>query len=85
MTDRTDTIVKNYLDGMKARYGWARGENGEIAMRRGLEIGEDAARKACAGLLKLEGDAWAQALRDAGFTGNYTAKALAAFCVGPDQ
>jgi hypothetical protein len=76
----TDKIVAAYLDGMKARYSWARGEQGDIAQRRGLELGEKAARAACAGKIKLEGDAWAEAVKAAGFTGPITCKALAAFC-----
>jgi hypothetical protein len=81
----TDKIVAAYIDGMKARYGWARGENGEAIQQRGLTMGEDAARKACAGLIKLDGDAWLAALDSVGFKGHYTMKTLKAFCEGSAQ
>ena len=75
---RTDTIVAAYIDGMKARYAWAQQDN-KFA-RLALEAGEQSARYACSGMLKLEGDAWGEALKTAGFVGPYTMKALAAFC-----
>jgi hypothetical protein len=78
MQSKTEIIVAAYIDGMKERYDWAR--KGDAISERGLSMGEDAARKACAGKLKLEGDAWIAAIRQAGFTGIYSAKALAAFC-----
>ncbi len=75
---KTETIVANYINGMKATYAWA--QRGDAISEKGLALGADTARKACAGKIKLEGDCWMQALRDAGFTGPYTVKALAAFC-----
>lgn len=80
MATKTETIVALYLDGMRARYDWAR--KGDAIAERGLTLGADAARKACAGKIKLEGDAWQDALRGAGFTGTYTMRALATFCAG---
>lgn len=76
--NRTDKIVSAYLEGMKARYDWAR--RGDAISEKGLAMGADAARKACAGLVKLEGEAWIAALREAGFSGTYSARALAQFC-----
>lgn len=78
MGQRTETIVAAYLEGMKARYEWARADDDRA--KRGLAMGADTARKACAGLVKLEGEAWGEALRTAGFTGPLTKAALAAFC-----
>ncbi len=78
MTNQTDKIVSLYVEGMKATYEWAR--RGDTVSERGLAMGADAARKACAGKLKLEGDCWMNAIHGAGFTGPYTAKALASFC-----
>jgi len=83
MQSKTDFIVSAYIDGMKSRYEWARKE--DAIAERGLSMGADAARKACAGKFKLEGDAWLAAIRQAGFTGVYTAKALAAFCEESNQ
>ena len=82
MQSTTDKIVSHYIVGMKALYPWARGEQGEAIAKRGLEIGERAARAACAGTLKLEGQAWTDAVRASGFTGPITKKALAAHCNG---
>jgi hypothetical protein len=78
MTTRTDKIVSLYVEKMQSTYDWAR--KGDATSERGLSMGADAARKACAGKLKLEGDCWNSAIREAGFTGPYTAKALAEFC-----
>jgi len=78
MANRTETIVAAYVDGMKARYAWAQA-NDAIA-ERGLAMGADAARKACAGKLKLEGEAWEAAVRAAGFAGPITKAALASYC-----
>ena len=80
MQSITDKIVYSYLDGIKARYPWAQGANGPVAMERGLALAEKSARTACAGQLKLEGEAWAEALRAHGFTDTATKAALAAFC-----
>ena len=80
MATNTDKIVSAYIDRLKVVYPWAQGANGETAQRRGLEMAEDAARNACAGKLKLEGDAWTYALKAAGFSGHYTMRALASFC-----
>jgi hypothetical protein len=76
--DKTETIVAAYLDRMRATYEWAR--RGDAIAERGLAMGADAARNACAGKLKLDGDCWMTALRLAGFTGKYTMAALKAFC-----
>ena len=80
MATNTDKIVDTYLARLKETYPWAQGANGDVAQRRGLELAEQAARKACAGKIKLEGDAWAYALKASGFTGFYTMRALASFC-----
>ena len=75
---RTDKIVSAYLEKMRETYEWA--QRGDQVSERGLAMGEDAARKACAGLIKLEGECWSAALVAGGFTGRYTSKALAEFC-----
>lgn len=77
----TDKIIATYLSNLKAAYPWARGENGAVAQSRGLELAEQAARKACAGKLKLEGTVWDAALRTNGFTASrYSMNALALHC-----
>lgn len=78
MTNRTESIVASYVEGMKARYAWAQAN--DAVAERGLTMGADAARKACAGQLKLEGEAWEAAVRSAGYTGPLTKAGLAAFC-----
>lgn len=76
--NRTDKIVSLYIEKMKSAYDWAR--KGDAVSERGLSMGADAARKACEGKLKLEGDCWNAAIREAGFSGPYTMRALAEFC-----
>lgn len=76
--NRTDKIVSLYVAKMHATYDWAK--RGDAVSERGLAMGADAARKACVGKLKLDGDCWMQAIREAGFSSFYTAKALAEFC-----
>jgi phage-related protein len=76
--NRTETIVNAYINGMKATYVWA--QRDDAIAEKGLAMGADAARNACAGKLKLDGACWMAALRSAGFTGNYTMAALKAFC-----
>ena len=76
----TDKIVQIYIDNLKAAYPWARGENGNLAQTRGLDLAKQAAQSACSGKLRLEGDCWTAALREAGFTGFYTMKNLAEYC-----
>lgn len=75
---KTETIVAAYIEGMKARYEWARADDERAT--RGLTLGADAARNACAGKLKLEGEAWESAVRSAGYSGPMTKAGLAAFC-----
>lgn len=75
---KTDKIVSLYIEKMRATYDWAR--KGDATSERGLAMGADAARNACAGKIKLEGDCWFAAIREAGFSGPYSARALAEFC-----
>lgn len=82
MNDRSNAIVAAYLDGMKARYAWAQGDT--PVARKGLEAGAFAARNACAGKIKLEGEAWTEAVRKAGYVGPMTKAGIAAFCSGED-
>ena len=45
--NKVDTIVAAYLDGMRATYEWAR--RGDAIAEKGLAMGAEAARNACAG------------------------------------
>jgi len=76
--NKTERIVTLYIEKMQATYEWAR--RGDAVSERGLSMGADAARNACAGKIKLEGVCWRAAIREAGFSGPYSARALAEFC-----
>lgn len=59
-------IKADYIEKLKATYGWARGEQGEVAQTRGLAMAADTADDALAGKIKLAGDCWFEALRENG-------------------
>lgn len=59
-------IKAAYLTKLAEKYAWARGEMGETAQTRGIAAASEAADKALAGQLKLEGYCWFEALRENG-------------------
>lgn len=65
-----------YLLGIEARYDWAK--PGSAARERGLQLAGEAADKALAGKLKLDGDCWREALEANGVNPRATMRELAA-------
>lgn len=76
MTTKTNAVVATYLDNLKQRYPWA---SNPATADKGLALAEKSARAALNGLLKLEGEAWTDALKTHGFKGPQTKATVAAF------
>ena len=64
-----------YIEGLKQTYPWAR--DGGVAQERGLALAAQAADKALAGKLKLEGRIWFEALAQNGVQKSSSMKILA--------
>ncbi len=70
-------IKADYIERLKATYGWARGEQGEVAQMRGLTMAADSADAALAGKMKLAGTCWFEALAAHGVQKGATMRQIA--------